>query len=184
MAVAIKFECYKSITGGFVAFGSAVGETGTALANRPVWYGCQGETWADLQASVRKLSLRILDSVSLGPSLRPIELTMKELSEETPLLLSPHPEAELMFRQLSTVCGHPRPRVEEFGGMAQVYYLRDNQLLMVLPGEPWKPELESGMIAFLLSVSLEGSAPTAHRFGQTAEEVVDTTLRGSMPGME
>jgi len=176
----VQFQGYKSITGGFVAFGSTKGEAGSAFQSRSIWYGCQGETWAELQAHVRKLALRIMSDAA-WPELTAVELFMQGWDEETPLSLSPHPHAESMFRHLSTVCDSPVPRVEDLGGIAQVFYLRDNKLLLVLPDQPWKPELESGMIAFLAAVSNEATVPAVQRFGKAHEEIMDETLRGAMP---
>lgn len=183
MSDRIKFNCYKSVAGGFAACASAKGKPGTPHSIHPIWYGCQGETWEELVPRMRKLGVWVQESVTHEKKAMPFEVSLKEWSGEVPLQMSPYSNIEGMFRQLCTVGNTPIARVEEFDGMAKVYYLRRSAVLMVLPDKPWKPELEGELISFLVEVSKGGLQPSAQHYEQTEEDLVDWALRGSSLSM-
>jgi len=77
------------------------------LFNNPIWYGCQGESWAELESCIRKLGERVQISVTLNPRM-PLRSAPKGMDEAFPLFLSPHPNINGLIRKLGNV-GRSRP---------------------------------------------------------------------------
>ena len=73
MTTAFRFDCYQSVMGGWVASGTVEGVAGGSFEERPVWYGCQGDTWPELQAGMGSLVETLRPRVTLDAKRRALE---------------------------------------------------------------------------------------------------------------
>ena len=77
MTTAYRFNCYRSIAGGWVASGTVKGRAGGSFEERPLWFGCQAEDWPDLQAGMARLVGILAPRVEAKPKATPIEVFIK-----------------------------------------------------------------------------------------------------------
>jgi len=73
MTPTFAFDCYRSIDDGWVATGALQGMAGGSFEERPLWYGCQGDTWPELQAGICKLVEVLRPRVDPNPRPKAIE---------------------------------------------------------------------------------------------------------------
>lgn len=178
----IQFECFKSLSGGFVAYGRARGEMGARCSNRQVCFGCQGESWEELQANIRRLVISVAPDITLNPTLAPIEIYAKPWPPDEPLLASPHANIGAMFRGLADIGRSLPGRANESGGVTQVLFQRETYFSYVCPTAEWKPELISGLLRQIESVLPERTEPTSEAYSRGRDDVIAEILSNAIEG--
>ena len=178
MAAAFKFDCYTSVTDGWVASGTVNGEAGGSFEERPVWYGCQAATWPELQAGMCKLAEVLKSRLTLYPKTTPIEAFIKLWPEDKPMLLPPVGNAEKLFAALMNVGSRRRGWLENADGVQIISFLQLGALAVLKPESDWKPELVSSFLCYSIGLVPEHPAPAPERIGQTAADLVEEILLG------
>jgi hypothetical protein len=180
MAPSIKFNCYKSITGGMVASGTVRGVAGGHFEERPVWYGCQGESWPELQAGITRLADVMRTRVSLDTQVTPVEAFIKVWREDEPLLIPPLGDAARLFDNLVNVGTRRRGFVERVDDIQIISFLKIGALAVLRPTGAWKPELVSSFLAFAISLVPEHPTPIPEKAGQTPADLVEEILLANL----
>ena len=178
MTTTFKFDCYESIADGWVACGTVRGEAGGSFEERPVWFGCQGDTWGELQAGIRKLVEVLKPRLAEGLRTMPIEARLKVWPEGEPLLLPPVGEAEKLFNNLVYVGSRRRAWVENADEVQIVSFLKIGALAIVRPEGEWKPELVSSFLGFAIGLVPEHPTPAPERAGQTPADLIEEIMLG------
>lgn len=179
MATTFRFTCYRSVSDGWAAFGSIRGVAGGSFEERPVWFGCQGETWEELQADMAKLVEVLGPRVELDRQRTPIEVCLRTWPEDQPLLVPPAGTPEALFDNLVNVGSRRRAWVEYVDTVTIVSFLKIGALAVVRPEAGWKPELVSGFLAFAIGLVPEHPTPAPERAGQTSADLVEEILLGA-----
>ena len=178
MAPRFQFDCCRSIADGWVATGSARGQAGGSFEERPVWYGCQGETWAELQAAMAKLAAVLKPRLGLDTPATPIEAFIKVWPEGEPLLVPPVGTPDRLYDNLVNVGTRRRAFVEKADEVEIVSFLKLGALAIDRPAGPWKPELVSSFLAFAIGLVPEHPTPIPERAGQTSADLVEEIILG------
>lgn len=180
MLTAFRFDCYKSISDGWVASGTVQGRAGGSFEERPLWFGCQADHWPELQAGMARLVEVLAPRVETNPKTTPIEAFLKTWPEDRPLLLPPAGNAETLFGNLINVGSRRRGFLENADGVQIVSFLKIGALAVLKPAGAWKPELVASFLAFTLGLVPEHPTPAPERSGQTREDLIEETLLAGM----
>ncbi len=178
MTTTFKFECWPSVCDGWAASGRAQGVEGGSFEKRPVWFGCQGDTWAELQAGMARLAEILGPRLEPGLQLTPIQVHLRPWPEDRPLLVPPVGTPEALFNNLVNVGSRRRAFVENAEEVRIVSFLKLGALALLMPGEAWKPELVSSFLAFAVGLVPEHPTPAPERAGQTPADLVEEILLG------
>jgi len=178
MATTFHFECHRSVCEGFVASGTLRGVAGGSFEERPVWFGCQGSTWAELQAAITRLVEVLGPRVELNRQATPIEVLLRPWPEDRPLLVPPAGSPEDLFNNLVNVGSRRRAWVEYVDAVTIVSFLKIGALAVLRPEEAWKPELVSSFLAFAVGLVPEHPTPAPESTGQTPADLVEEILGG------
>lgn len=178
MATTFQFDCSRSLCDGWVASGTIRGVAGGSFEERPVWFGCQGETWEELQAGMAKLVEVLGPRVELDRRMTPIEVRLRAWPEDRPLLVPPVGTAENLFNNLVNVGSLRRAWVEYVDQATIVSFLKIGALAILRPAGAWKPELVSSFLAFAIGLVPEYPTPAPERAGQTPADLVEEILLG------
>jgi hypothetical protein len=178
MELTYRFDCYRSVAEGWVATGTLEGLAGGSFEERPLWYGCQGATWEELQAGIGKLVEVLTPRVDPDPRTTPIEATVRAWPEGQPLLLPPVGNPARLFDNLVNVGTRRRAWVENADEVQIVSFLKIGALAITRPQGPWKPELVSSFLGFAISLVPEHPTPIPERAGQTSADLVEEILLG------
>jgi len=178
MTTTFKFECWASVCDGWVACGTAQGVAGGSFEERPVWFGCQGDTWEELQAGMARLAEVLGPRLEPNLQLTPIQVHLHPWPETRSLLVPPVGTAEALFHNLVNVGSRRRAFVENVEEIRIVSFLKLGALALVLPAGAWKPELVSGLLAFAVGLVPAKPTPAPERAGQTSADLVEEILRG------
>lgn len=178
MATTFRFDCCRSICDGWVASGSLRGVAGGSFEERPVWFGCQGDTWAGLQAAMTRLVEVLGPRIELDRQATPIEALVRPWPEDRPLLVPPAGAPEELFNNLVNVGSRRRAWVEYVDEVTIVSFLKIGALAVLRPEGAWKPELVSSFLAFAIGQVPEHPTPAPERAGQTSADLVEEILLG------
>ena len=178
MTTTFQFDCYPSVMGGWVASGTVEGVAGGSFEERPVWYGCQGDTWPELQAGMGSLVETLRPRVTLDAKTTPIEAALKAWPENQPMLLPPAGDAERLFRNLVNVGTRRRAFVENADQVQIVSFLKLGALAIARPSGVWKPGLVSSFLGFAIGLVPEHPTPVPERAGQISADLVEEILLG------
>jgi hypothetical protein len=178
MATPFQFECCRSLCDGWVASGTLRGVAGGSFEERPVWFGCQGATWPELQAGMARLAEVIGPRIDPRRQLAPVEALLRPWPEDRPLLVPPVGVAENLFNNLVNVGSRRRAWVEYVDEITIVSFLKIGALAVLRPAGAWKPELVSSFLAFAIGLVPEHPTPAPERAGQTPADLVEEILLG------
>ena len=178
MTTTFKFDCYPSVADGWVASGTVRGVAGGSFEERPVWYGCQGDTWQELQAGMGKLVEILKPRLAAEVMTTPIEAFVKVWPVDRPILLPPPGDAEKLFNNLVDVGSRRRAWVENADEVQIVSFLKIGALAIVKPERDWKPELVSSFLGFAIGLVPEHPTPAPERAGQTPADLIEEILFG------
>jgi len=178
MPTRYAFDCHVSVHGGWVASGTVNGEAGGSFEQRPVWYGCQGETWPELQAGMAALVAALKPRVALRPVATPIEAFVKPWPERQPMLVPPFGDGEQLFWNLINVGTRRRAWTEHVEAVSIISFLKVGALAIHKPEGAWKPELVSSFLGFAIGLVPEHPTPVPERAGQTSADLVEEILLG------
>jgi hypothetical protein len=134
----IQLDCFESVAGGFVAFGTTIGATGSARAGRLFGYGCQGETWDELQTLVRRVAISVAHDADQTARPAPIEVRLKSWLIDAPVLITPYGNMTAMFKGLTSVGRATPGQVLEHQGITEVSFRRETQYSFICPEREWK----------------------------------------------
>jgi hypothetical protein len=176
MATLYRFDCYKSILGGWVASGTVRGRAGGSFEERPVWFGCQADSWPDLQVGMARLVEVLSPRIETNPRTTPIEVFIKAWPDDKPILLPPVGKVEKLFANLINVGSRRRGFLENADDVQIVSFLKIGALAMFRPEGDWKPELVASFLGFTLNLVPEHPIPAPERAGQTREDLIEETL--------
>jgi len=179
MTTTYAFECYQSVIGGWVACGAVKGVAGGSFEERPVWYGCQAATWAELQAGMGQLVEVLGPRVEPQPKTTPVQAFVKAWPEDRPLLFAPFGSAETLYANLIHVGSRRRAFVENAEEVKIVSFLKVGALALLRPKSDWKPELVSSFLGFAIGLVPEHPTPAPERAGQTSADLVEEILLGA-----
>lgn len=176
MSDRIQLDCFKSVAGGFVAFGTAVGAKGSTREGRLFGYGCQGETWDELQVLICRLAGSVAQDSGRTIRPAPIEAQLKSWPTEVPLLITPYGNMTTMFRGLASVGRSTPGRVLELAGITEVTFRRKTRYSFICPEREWKPELASCLLhhieATLRGDTGEGIGPSSEDWQEIMAEIL------------
>jgi hypothetical protein len=178
MAPTFKFDCFRSIADGWVATGTVQGVKGGSFEERPVWFGCQGATWQELQTAMGKLVEVLKPRLDEKAMTVPVEAFVKPWPEHQPLLLPPLGNASRLFDNLVSVGTRRRAWVENADEVHIVSFLKIGALAIFRPTGFWKPELVSSFLGFAIGLVPEKPTPIPERAGQTSADLVEEILLG------
>ena len=176
MAAVYRFDCYKSIADGWVASGTVKGRAGGSFEERPLWFGCQAETWPELQAGMARLVEVLGPRVETTSKAAPIEVFLKTWPEDRPVLLPPVGRMEKLFANLINVGSRRRGFLENADGVQIVSFLKIGALAVLRPEGGWKPELVASCLGFTLGLVPEHPTPAPERAGQTREDLIEEIM--------
>ena len=179
MATGLTFTCHKSVMDGWVASGTITGVAGGTFEERPVWFGCQGASWLELQAGMRKLAKVLAPRLEVNAMATPIEAFVKVRPEDEPLLIPPTGLAEHLFNHLIEVGSRRRAWAENVDGVRIISFLKIGALAVLKPDTEWKPELVSSFLGFANGLVPEHPTPAPERAGQTSADLVEEILLGA-----
>jgi hypothetical protein len=172
------FDCYRSMADGWVAAGTLQGMAGGSFEERPLWYGCQADTWPELQAGICRLVEVLRPRVDPNPRTTAIEATVRAWPEGRPLLLPPAGNPARLFGNLVNVGTRRRAWVENADEVQIVSFLKVGALAIIKPKGIWKPELVSSFLGFAIGLVPEHPTPIPQRAGQTPADLVEEILLG------
>jgi len=172
----VQFDCFESIAEGFVAFGAAPGPKGSTRAGHQFVYGCQGESWEELQGLIRRLASSVAHDLGLAQRPAPIEVRMKPWPTDLSLLITPYGDVTAMFKGLANI-GRPIPgRVVNSGGITEVRFRKEVHCTFICPERDWKPELVSCLLhhleATLRRRTPDGAEPPAEDWQEILAEIL------------
>jgi hypothetical protein len=176
MASLFRFECHRSAAEGWVASGTVRGVAGGSFEERSVWFGCQGETWAELRAGMAALVKVLKPRVAVQAHTTPIEAFVRPWPADRPFLIPPIGRSEQVFENLLNVGSRRRDFVEIVDDVRIVSFLKLGALAVLKPGTAWKPELVSSFLEFAIGLVPEHPTPAPERAGQTPADLVDELL--------
>jgi len=179
MTTTFRFLCYRSVADGWVASGVVRGVAGGSFEERPVWYGCQADTFPELQDGMRQLAevlrTRVEEPVA---HLTPIEAFVKDWPAEQALILPPRGDGQELFRNLINVGTRRRAWLENADDVQIISFLKVAALAILKPKGDYKPELVSSFLEFAIGQVPAHPTPTPERAGQTPADLVDEILLG------
>jgi hypothetical protein len=178
MAPTFQFDCYRSIADGWVAAGTVQGMAGGSFEERPVWFGCQGATWAELQAGMARLVEVLRPSLCEKSQVTPVQAFVKAWPEDRPLLVPPVGNPAKLFGNLVDVGTRRRAWVENADEVQIVSFLKLGALAVLRPKGLWKPELVSSFLGFAIGLVPAKPTPIPERAGQTSADLVEEILLG------
>jgi hypothetical protein len=176
MSTTYSFDCYRSVSEGWVACGSVKGVASGSFEERPVWYGCQADTWAGLQAGMQQLVDVLRPRVEEGSLATPIQAFVKDTPE--PLIVPPAGDSEALFQNLINVGTRRRGWLENADEVQIISFLKIGALAILKPKKDWKPELVSSFLGFAIRLVPEHPTPVPEHAGQTPADLVDEILLG------
>jgi len=178
MATTFTFDCFRSVAEGWVASGTVKGVAGGSFEERPVWFGCQADTWDELQAGMQQLAGVLRPRVEEGTLATPIQAFIRDWPGDRPLIVPPAGEPEELFQNLINVGTRRRGWLENADEVQIISFLKIGALAILRPKAAWKPELVSSFLGFAIGLVPEKPTPTPDRAGQTPADLVDEILLG------
>lgn len=178
MATPFAFDCFRSVMEGWVATGTVRGVAGGSFEERPVWFGCQGETWEELQAGMQQLVGVLLPRVEEGALATPIQAYLRTWPVDQAMLVPPAGDPEDLFQNLINVGTRRRGWLENADEVQIISFLKLGALAILRPKGAYKPELVSSFLGFAIGLVPEKPTPTPDRAGQTTADLVDELLLG------
>jgi len=178
MPTPFRFTCHRSVAEGWVASGTVQGVAGGSFEERPVWFGCQADSWPALQEGMRKLVEVLRPRVEEGALSTPIEAFLVAWPEDRPLLVPPAGGAEELFQNLINVGTRRRGWLENADAVQIISFLKLGALAILKPGTDWKPELVSSFLAFAIGLVPEHPTPAPAGMPQTPADLIDEILLG------
>lgn len=172
----VQFDCFESVAGGFVAFGATTGPKGSTREDRLYGYGCQGETWYELQASIRRIAGSLPQDTDHAIRPAPIEVQLKPWPTDVPILIAPIGSVTAMFKGLANVGRTTPGRVFEHDSVTEVTFMKATRYSFICPEHDWKPELVSCLLHHIDGTLLRNTGDVSNLSIEDRQEIMAEIL--------
>jgi len=172
----VQFDCFESLAGGFVAFGATPGPKGSTREDRLFGYGCQGETWDELQALIRRIAGSLPQDTDHAIRPAPIEVQLKPWPTDVPILMAPFGSMTAMFKGLASVGRTTPGRISEYDGVTEVTFRKATRYSFICPEQDWKPELVSCLLHHIEGTLLRDAGDASNLSIEERQEIMAEIL--------
>jgi hypothetical protein len=172
MTVKMEFKCFRSVSGGFVAFGKEDVSLHRGGHARKFWFCCQAEKWEDLEGHMRAILKYVPGHLDLNPY--PVESTIeiKEWPSDQKMKFVRGTNYANALIHLVRKAGPRATTRSGDGGITDYPCINGRHLVMVNPVEKWKPEVVSFFFDLIWDSVSNGAFHEPGGFEVSAEDYV------------